>query len=65
MGQKRWIAALGLLNDEIESASPRMIRVKLKNGIEVSVPIFIVDDEEVKEFSVSNVLKAYEKNTEK
>jgi ribosomal protein S1 len=61
MGKVRWVAALALLPDDIQSIEPNVVTATLKNGEKVKVAVYMVDDEHVKGFSTIRALEAYNK----
>jgi hypothetical protein len=61
MAGARWVAAMALCEDEIQSISPNFVTVTLKNGKKVQVAVYMVDDEHMKDFNPDKALKAYNK----
>jgi hypothetical protein len=61
MNGVRWVAAMALCEDDIQSISPNFVTATLKNGKKVQVPVYMVDDERMKSFDSDEMLKAYNK----
>lgn len=61
MNKKRWVAALALCADEVESIVNNVIVIKLKNGESISIPVYVVDDDEIQSFDPKKIIESYNK----
>jgi hypothetical protein len=61
MSKVRWVAALAICPDDIQSIEPNMITATLKNGEKIKVAVYMLDDERVKNFSPAKALEAFNK----
>lgn len=59
MSGARWVAAMALCEDDIQSIEPNFVTATLKNGSKVQVPVYMVDDERMKGFDPSKAREAY------
>jgi hypothetical protein len=59
MEGSRWVAALAICPDDIESIAPNFVTATLKNGEKIQVPVYMINDESVKRFDYKQILKAY------
>ncbi len=56
MSEVKWVAALEICPDAIQSIEPNFITATLKNGEKVKVAVYMLDDERVKSFSPQKML---------
>ena len=61
MSKVRWVAAMALCEDEIQTIEPNVITATLKNGKKVQVGVYMLDDERMKNFDHKQALEAYNK----